>query len=122
MKNKGIALAAALCFFAVALGAFGAHGLESTLALHGTREIWQTAFLYHFFHAIALLQYFSWGRGSRWIAIFFVAGILVFSGSLYLLAITGMRKLGMITPIGGTLFLIAWLGWMKTALRLGEEK
>lgn len=118
MKNKGIAFAASLAFLAVTLGAFGAHGLESRLVEHGTREIWQTAFLYHAFHALALLQYFIWGRGPRWVGDLFAAGILIFSGSLYILAVTGMRKFGMITPIGGILFLAAWFGWIKAAVSL----
>lgn len=115
MNNKGIAVAAVFAFLAVALGAFGAHGLEKLLTEHGTREIWQTAFLYHFFHALALMQFFIWGRGPAWIGKCFTFGILIFSGSLYLLAVTGIKKLGMITPIGGTFFLIAWLAWARAA-------
>ena len=115
MRQNGLALAAILAFFAVALGAFGAHGLAPVLARHGTGSVWQTAFLYHFLHALALLQYFLWNRGPRWIAHLFLLGIFLFSGSLYVLAATGYRKLGIVTPFGGLLFLIAWLGWAKAA-------
>jgi uncharacterized membrane protein YgdD (TMEM256/DUF423 family) len=115
MNNKGIAFAASLAFLAVTLGAFGAHGLTATFAEHGTAEIWHTAFLYHALHALALLQYFIWNRGPRWVGDLFILGIVVFSGSLYILAVTGFHKLGMVTPIGGILFLAAWLGWIKAA-------
>ncbi len=120
MNNKGIAFAASLAFLAVTLGAFGAHGLGPTFTEYNTAEIWHTAFLYHFFHALALLMYWIWNRGPRWVSDLFAAGILLFSGSLYLLAVTGNHKLGMVTPIGGVLFLAAWLGWIKAALSAHE--
>jgi uncharacterized membrane protein YgdD (TMEM256/DUF423 family) len=101
-----IQIAGVLGFLGVALGAFGAHQLASLLAANQTSSIWQTAVLYHLVHAVAAL----WAAGRNptvvWI---WAAGIVIFSGSLYLLAITNTRWLGAITPIGGLLFLAGWL-------------
>jgi uncharacterized membrane protein YgdD (TMEM256/DUF423 family) len=104
-------IAAALCFLAVALGAFGAHSLKSTLELHGMLDVWNKAVLYHFIHAIALLVLALYGnvnRGAWWLLF---AGIFLFSGSLYLLALTNLRWLGAITPFGGLCFLAGW-AWL----------
>lgn len=103
-------------FFAlvgVALGAFGAHGLKNVLVAHDSLEIWKTASFYHLVHAVAMVVP-GMGRGKCSPALCFAAGIFIFSGSLYLLAVTGMTWLGMITPIGGVAFL---LGWLLLALR-----
>jgi uncharacterized membrane protein YgdD (TMEM256/DUF423 family) len=98
--------AAILGFFGVALGAFGAHGLKNLLEAHATAAIWQTAVLYHLVHSVAAL----WASEKRpavvWI---WTVGIAIFSGSLYILAITNIRWLGAITPIGGLLLLAGWL-------------
>jgi len=97
----------------VALGAFGAHGLRSRLSPE-MLAVFETGVRYHLYHALALLATASiLGRleGNRLVAAagwLFVAGILLFSGSLYVLAVTGIRTLGAITPIGGVAFLIAW--------------
>ncbi|MBX6325054.1 MAG: DUF423 domain-containing protein [Chthoniobacterales bacterium] len=104
-------IAAALCFLAVALGAFGAHSLRSVLELRGMLEVWNKAVLYHFIHAVALLALALNGpanRGAWWLLF---AGIFLFSGSLYLLAITNLRWLGMVTPLGGLCFLGGW-AWL----------
>src|ERR1700756_3625238 len=104
-------IAAALCFLAVALGAFGAHSLKSTLELHGMLDVWNKAVLYHFIHAIALLVLALYGtvnRGAWWLLF---AGIFLFSGSLYILALTNFRGLGAIPPFGGLCFLGGW-GWL----------
>jgi uncharacterized membrane protein YgdD (TMEM256/DUF423 family) len=104
-------IAASLCFIAVALGAFGAHSLKSTLELHGMLDVWNKAVLYHFIHAIALLVlalYGSVNRGAWWLLF---AGIFLFSGSLYILALTNLRWLGAITPFGGLCFLAGW-AWL----------
>jgi len=100
-------------FMAVALGAFGAHALKARLA-PDMAAVWQTAVQYHAWHALALLATGILltqdpARGllgtAGWL---FLAGIVLFSGSLYLLALTGMRGLGAVTPLGG----VAWLaGW-----------
>ena len=109
-------IAAALCFLAVALGAFGAHALRSTLEGRVTLSTWNTAVLYHFIHAIALLALALYGTGNRgaWWLLF--AGIILFSGSLYLIALTNLRWLGPVTPIGGLCFLAGWV-WLIIAPR-----
>jgi uncharacterized membrane protein YgdD (TMEM256/DUF423 family) len=104
-------IAAALCFLAVALGAFGAHSLKAILQTNATLEIWNKAVLYHLAHAIALLALALHGGTNRSAFYLLVAGIAVFSGSLYLLAITNVRWLGAITPIGGLCFLAGW-AWL----------
>jgi uncharacterized membrane protein YgdD (TMEM256/DUF423 family) len=106
--------AAAAGFLAVALGAFGAHGLKEILAQNGTTAIWEKAAFYHFIHAVML--FVVAGRkpflaGAWWS---FLAGIVIFSGSLYLLAVTNANWLGAITPIGGVSFLIGW-AWLFLA-------
>lgn len=93
-------------FLGVALGAFGAHGLKNLLATNDTAAIWQTAVLYHLVHAVASLWAADRAPSIVWV---WTAGILVFSGSLYILSITNMRWLGAITPIGGLLFLAGWV-------------
>jgi len=109
-------IAAALCFLAVALGAFGAHSLKQTLEAHGMLDVWNKAVLYHFIHAIALLVLALYGAASRsaWWLLF--AGILIFSGSLYVMALTNVRWLGAIAPIGGLCFLAGW-AWLIFATR-----
>jgi uncharacterized membrane protein YgdD (TMEM256/DUF423 family) len=107
-------IAAALCFLAVALGAFGAHGLRSTLESRGMVDVWNKAVFYQFIHAIALLVLALYGtvnRGAWWLLF---TGILLFSGSLYLLALTSFRWLGPVTPIGGLCFLVGW-AWLFLA-------
>ncbi len=112
-----IRIAAALCFLAVALGAFGAHALRSMLEGHGMLDVWNKAVLYHFIHAIALfaLALFGTANRSAWWLLF--AGIFLFSGSLYLMAVTNLRWLGPVTPLGGLCFLAGW-GWLIIAPRL----
>ena len=81
-----VRIAAALCFLAVALGAFGAHALRSMLESHGMLDVWNKAVLYHFIHAIALFALALFGTANRgaWWLLF--AGIFLFSGSLYVMA------------------------------------
>jgi uncharacterized membrane protein YgdD (TMEM256/DUF423 family) len=105
-------LAAVLGFTGVALGAFGAHGLRNVLEAHGTAAIWQTAVLYQLVHAVASL----WAAERRpLVSRLWAAGVVFFSGSLYALAITNIKWLGAITPVGGVLFLIGWAMLMKPA-------
>ena len=102
-------IAALFGLIAVALGAFGAHGLKSTLATLGTTEGFEIAVRYQFFHALAMLvlaRLRPFPAGAWWC---FAAGILVFCGSLYVLALTGVKWLGAITPLGGVAFLAGWL-------------
>src|SRR5512135_381267 len=100
----------------VGLGAFGAHGLKEKLQTLGTTATFHTAIEYHLYHALALLAVgllAQAGRpGSALSAVAgwsFLVGILLFSGSLYALAVTGYTKLGAITPFGGILFLVGWI-------------
>jgi uncharacterized membrane protein YgdD (TMEM256/DUF423 family) len=106
-------IAALLGALGVGLGAFGAHGLRAILEANQTFPIWQTASQYHLLHAVVLL-YLS-GRKSVPVAAFwsFTGGILIFSGTLYILAYSGFRKLGAITPVGGALLILGWLLLLK---------
>ncbi len=104
-------IGALLCFLAVALGAFGAHWLKPTLESHGMIGVWEKAVLYHFLHAIALVVLALHGFSHRPPPWFLLAGIILFSGSLYLMALTNVRWLGAITPLGGICFLIGW-AWL----------
>jgi uncharacterized membrane protein YgdD (TMEM256/DUF423 family) len=112
-------VAAGFGFLAVALGAFGAHGLRARLGLGGI-ELWKTAAFYHLVHAAALLALslaMDRLRAGRFICWMFVGGMVVFSGSLYLLALTGWSWLGAVTPFGGMMFLIGWLALAFTSGR-----
>lgn len=109
-------LSAASWFLAagVILGAFGAHGLKDVLDAYG-KEVYEKAVFYHLTHALGMLITGVAGatallheRQAHRAVWMFGAGIVLFSGSLYLLAVTGHRWLGMITPLGGTLFIAAW--------------
>jgi uncharacterized membrane protein YgdD (TMEM256/DUF423 family) len=107
-------IAALAGLLAVALGAFGAHGLKEILGRHDTTVVWQTAVFYHFIHAVMLFvlaERQEWPRGA-WFC--FLGGIVVFSGSLYVLAVTNLRWLGAITPFGGVSFIAGWL-WLLVA-------
>jgi uncharacterized membrane protein YgdD (TMEM256/DUF423 family) len=112
-----VRIAAALCFLAVALGAFGAHWLRSTIEAHGFADAWNKAVLYHLMHAVALLALALHGpvnRGAWWLLL---AGILLFSGSLYVMSLTNVRALGAITPFGGLCLLAGWL-WLLISPKL----
>ena len=108
-----IKLAGVLGFLGVALGAFGAHLLKARLSAD-LLAIWQTAVLYHLLHAVALLALALYGKASgtdiRVGAAAFCLGILLFSGSLYALALSGIRVLGAITPLGGLAFALCRSG------------
>jgi uncharacterized membrane protein YgdD (TMEM256/DUF423 family) len=119
MQERHIAAYGALnMLIAIACGAFGAHALKKILSTD-MLAIWQTAVQYQMAHALGMLlivaltpRLLSTSAISK-IGIAFLFGIIVFSGSLYVLALTGVRWLGAITPIGGVAFLLAWglLGW-----------
>jgi uncharacterized membrane protein YgdD (TMEM256/DUF423 family) len=104
-------IAAGLCLLAVGLGAFGAHALKATLQSNGMLDIWNKAVLYHFLHALALLVLAWHGAGNRVAYYAIASGIVFFSGSLYALALTQVRWLGAITPLGGLCFLAGW-AWL----------
>ena len=94
-------------FLAVGLGAFGAHALKARLSPE-MLAIFETGVKYQVYHALALLLLAAL-RGPSKAAWCFTAGIVLFSGSLYILALTGVKKWGALTPIGGVLFLAGWL-------------
>lgn len=114
---KGAVISGAIHgFLVVALGAFGAHALEGVLTEYSI-GIWETAVQYQMFHATALLvigvlmssKLLGNVKQLKWAAICMNLGIIFFSGSLFVLAISGIGILGAITPIGGVLFLLGWI-------------
>ena len=110
-NSTALRLAAILGVLAVGLGAFGAHGLKELLARNGTAVIWEKAVFYHFIHAIMLLILAGRARLHTGAWLSFLMGIVIFSGSLYLLAVTNVRWLGAITPLGGISFIVGWV-WL----------
>ena len=123
MLRSFLMLAAFFGFTGVALGAFAAHGLKNRLSADYL-AIFHTGVTYQLVHTLALLGVALLtthipGRIVTWAGISFVIGILLFSGSLYLLTLTGISKLGIITPFGGVAFLIGWLCLGLAAWRLG---
>ncbi len=120
MERLFVTLGAASALIAVAAGAFGAHALRDRLA-SDLLDVFETAARYQMYHALALLAVgfvsTRFSGGNAWIAAagwLFVAGTVLFSGSLYALSLTGVRWLGAITPLGGLAFLGGW-----AALALG---
>ena len=118
-------MGAILMFLGVAAGAFGAHGLSSYFEQYPNLEgTFETAVRYHIYHALALFAA-AWAVGrwpsalATWSGYLFVVGILIFSGSLYLLVMTRVRWLGAITPLGGVAFLAGWVCLFVVAFRAG---
>ncbi|MFO1282754.1 MAG: DUF423 domain-containing protein [Burkholderiales bacterium] len=113
---------ALLALLAVAAGAFGAHALRGRLAPDAL-AVWQTAVQYHGFHALAVLGVGLYlgprpaARAARSAAALFVAGIVLFAGSLYALSLSGARALSALTPIGGLAFLAGWAAFAWAAWR-----
>ncbi len=120
MTGKNILVLAGISgALAVGLGAFGAHGLEPILIQNGRLDTFETAVSYHFYHTLGLLGLGilalikpEW-KGLSLAAWGMVLGVLIFSGSLYILSLTGITWLGAITPLGGVGFILGWLalGW-----------
>lgn len=106
-----VRLAALVLFLGVLLGAFGAHGFHDLLASRDRIPTWNTAVLYHLVHGVALLLLGASVPSPRGVFWSLLTGIILFSGSLYLLCLTGMNWLGAVTPLGGLSFLIGW-GWL----------
>jgi uncharacterized membrane protein YgdD (TMEM256/DUF423 family) len=121
MERTFFVLGSLLAFVAVGLGAFGAHSLQGTFA-PGMADVYETGVKYQFYHSLAMFAVAfaltQWPRSSAAIAGWlFLVGIILFSGSLYLLSITGTRTLGIITPFGGLAFLAGWLVLAWSAFR-----
>lgn len=113
MSKIIIMTASVLIALAVAIGAFGAHGLKSQISAE-MLQTYKTGVEYHFYHALGLLlvgiiAVFMPSAYVKWSAILLFAGIILFSGSLYVLAITGIKWLGAITPFGGLSFIAGWI-------------
>ena len=111
--KQTLSLAALSGMLAVALGAFGAHVLKGIISFE-MLEVYKTGVQYQFYHTFALLavgvlMYFNPSKVLKWSAYLFIAGIVLFSGSLYVLAISGIKAVGIITPFGGIVWIIAWL-------------
>ena len=117
-----IVLAGILGFLAVALGAFGAHGLAKVVEPR-LLEVWHTGVQYQMYHSLALLAVALLAVSyikpaiAKWAGWAFVIGILLFSGSLYAIVLLDVRNLGLITPIGGFFFLIGWVLIVVAALK-----
>ncbi len=121
MPKLYLTVAALTGFLAVALGAFAAHGLQARLT-DQLLTTFQTGVQYHMYHALALLGvgilsiHYPGSTALRVSGLLFILGILVFSGSLYILALSGIRWLGAITPIGGVALLAGWSALLWFAL------
>ena len=107
---------------AVLLGAFGAHLLKQVIS-PDMLEVYKTGIQYQFYHTFALLgvgilMHFKPTRTLKWSGYLFIAGITIFSGFLYLLAITGTKALGMIVPIGGLMLVAGWIGMLVHILKI----
>ena len=120
-KKMWLIISAVSGFTAVAIGAFGAHGLREKLSAE-ILEVYKTGVLYQFFHTIVLLilslNNFIKGKIA---SIFFLAGIILFSFSLYLYSTTGIGTFAMITPVGGVCFLIGWFWLIVEVIRKKEK-
>ena len=123
MVTGWFAVGAFAAMLGVALGAFGAHGLRSRVTPE-MLAVFETGARYHMYHALALLAV-GWAAArwtSPWVnaaGVLFAAGIVLFSGSLYLLAVTGTRAWGAVTPLGGLAFIVGWACLGLAALRGG---
>lgn len=126
MTNIWMLAAAVSGFLSVAMGAFGAHGLKAVLDAYGS-AIFETAVQYQMFHtlglmAIGMLQTIYPKQRFHLAGWGFLIGIVLFSGSLYVLAISGIKWLGAITPVGGTAFLLGWGALAYRVLRIGDNR
>ena len=121
--KKNIIIGAVLGFLAVALGAFGAHALEDLLVKNDYQAVWETGVQYQMFHAVAILvigvlmskNVIGNVKSLRVAVTAMLIGTILFSGSLYVMAVTKITVLGAITPIGGVAFLIGWVALMMAA-------
>jgi uncharacterized membrane protein YgdD (TMEM256/DUF423 family) len=121
-----LTIAAISGLLAVVLGAFGAHALKKMISPE-MLEVYKTGVQYQFYHTFALLavgvlMYFNTSKALKWSGYLFVVGILLFSGSLYVMTITGIKALGIITPFGGTVWIAAWFLLMIHCRKLTNSK
>lgn len=116
MKANWISIGACLGALAVVTGAFGAHGLKDTLTPEAI-DLWRTAVLYHFFHAIALVLYGLFDREGRFAGQCFLGGTVLFSGSIYAFALGAPKWVNIVTPFGGALLILGWLAFAWRARR-----
>lgn len=127
MQRKLMAWGAILAMLSVAFGAFGAHMLKNAISEEDL-QVYQTGVHYHMIHALGLilisLAIGQWGESSRlkWASRLLCLGIILFSGSLYALSLSGVSILGAITPLGGVCFLAGWLCLAWEALSHGGQK
>jgi len=122
MNRQFVSIGAWMAFAGVALGAFGTHGLRGKVS-EANLEIWRTGVQYHLVHAIALilvgvLMTDPQNKALKNAGWLFAVGIVIFGGSLYVLAVTDVKALGAITPLGGVCFLA---GWALTAVGIGKK-
>ena len=123
MSQLFLIIAALLGATGVMLGAFAAHGLRGRLPVN-LFNAFETGVTYQFYHALALIALALWLKqtSSPWLiasGYLWLAGVVLFSGSLYALALTGIKWFGPITPIGGVLFILGWLALLVGAVKLG---
>jgi uncharacterized membrane protein YgdD (TMEM256/DUF423 family) len=121
-----LALAAALGMLAVGLGAFGAHSLEEMLIATKRVDVYKTAVAYHFYHVFALLttgilMMSNTDKKLRYASWCFFIGVILFSGSLYLICMLDIRSIGILTPIGGVFFIVGWLMLLLSFLRREQK-
>ncbi len=121
-----LTIAAISGLLAVVLGAFGAHALKKMISPE-MLEVYKTGVQYQFYHTFALLavgvlMHFNTSKALQWSGYLFVVGILLFSGSLYVMTITGIKTLGIITPFGGTVWIVAWFLLMVHCRKLTNSK
>lgn len=125
IDRRFVILAAVLGAVGVALGAFGAHGLAGVFEANGRGDTFQTASDYHMYHALALLFVglaggHMAGRWAQWAGYLLLAGVVLFSGSLYILAIFDVGFMGAVAPLGGTALIAGWLGIAVGFWRRGD--
>jgi uncharacterized membrane protein YgdD (TMEM256/DUF423 family) len=130
MAKQFLTIGSILAAITVAIGAFGSHGLKEILTQNQRLDTFEVAVRYQFYHTFAillvgvLLLHFKENRLFLWVGRLFLVGILIFSGSLYVLCITNITWLGAITPLGGLAFIIGWglLAWEMAKRKLDEKE